>query len=306
MQLDNFAYRAAEWNPINGNEIRLLNGVPIPRENRIYSLVSSTVVNHPVLGRAFHIYIPYVIYYGYENGRHGEVYMDDGAYINIRAFALPYADYRGAFMDNPFLLDARQEPVEDEPPEGYMLETFTSFSDIARSGGGELIFSKGPDDVIELIENILRAERGKTLDLVICVDTTGSMRRYINTMREKLISMLNEELSYFPTFRIGMVLYKDYNYEYVTKSFPFTIDFKEFQDFLNAIRVGGGGDIPEAVYEALYEGANSFEWALESRIMLLIGDAPPHPAPRGEVTREMVDEVTHLKNIKVSAMVLPH
>ena len=46
MQSDNYAYRAGEWNAINGNEIRLLNGIPIPAESRVYSLVSSTVVNH--------------------------------------------------------------------------------------------------------------------------------------------------------------------------------------------------------------------------------------------------------------------
>jgi len=42
MRADNYAYRAAEWNAINGDEVRLLNGTPIPRESRIYSLISST------------------------------------------------------------------------------------------------------------------------------------------------------------------------------------------------------------------------------------------------------------------------
>ena len=62
MRAVNYAYRAGEWNPINGDEIRILDGVPIPRESRIFSLISSTVVNHPVLGPAFHIYLPYVLY----------------------------------------------------------------------------------------------------------------------------------------------------------------------------------------------------------------------------------------------------
>ena len=305
MQSDNYAYRAGEWNPINGDEIRILDGVPIPRENRIYSLVSSTVVNHPSLGAAFHIYIPYILYYGYEGGRHGEVYLTDGTYLNIRAFALPYADYRGRFRDNPFMLEARQEYTPDPPLEIYIRETLDAFTEIAKSGSGDLIYSRGPDDVIDLIRGILEKEKGKTLDIVLCLDTTNSMKKYIDPMREKLIPMMDELLKSFSSFRIGMVLFKDYYEEYVTRIVPFTDDFSRFQNDLNAINVKGGGDIPEAVYEALHEGASKFNWEAESRIMLLIGDGPPHPKPRGKITKAMADNAVTEKNIKVHAMLLP-
>ena len=305
MQADNYAYRAGEWNAVNGDEIRLLNGAPIPTESRIYSLISSTVVNHPALGDSFHIYIPYILYYGYEEGRHGEVYLTDGTFLNIRAFALPYADYRGAFRDNPFLLEAKQEPPSG-PPEGiYMRETVDAFSQIARDGSGELIYSRGPDDVVDLIRSALERERGSTLDIVICLDTTSSMRKYINALREKLIPALEEMLGGFPSFRIGMVLFKDYYDTYLTRLVPFTTDFARFQNELNAIRVSGGGDIPEAVYEALHDGAVRFTWEAQSRVMILIGDAPPHPRPRGRITKAMVDNAASERNIKVHAMLLP-
>jgi hypothetical protein len=306
MQMDNYAYRAGEWNPINGNEIRLLNGVPIPRESRIYSLISSTVINHPVLGLAFHIYLPYKLYYGYPGGRHGEVYLTDGTFLNIRAFSLPYADYRGAFRDNPFLLEARQETFQDPPQDQYFPEAIQAFTEIARSGGGDLIFSETPNDIIDLIRTVLERERGKTLDLVICLDTTGSMRRYINAVRAGLIPMLQEMLSGFPSFRIGMVRFKDYNEIYLTRIIPFTSNFRQFQNELNAIRVQGGGDIPEAVYEALYDGATRFPWQAEAKVMILIGDAPPHPTPRGRITKAMVDQAIEEKGIIVHAMILPH
>jgi len=338
MNSDNYAYRAGEWNEINGNEIRLLNGVPIPPGNRVYSLVSSTVVSHPKLGQAFHIYIPYVIYYGYEDGRHGEVYLTDGAYLNIRSFNLPYADYRGAFKDNPFILEAKQEPpkpevieepaapeakeepdepeVKEEPPEpknethppqgqNYLPETVNAFTEIARAGGGEMIQSSGPDETIELIRSVLAAEKGKNLDLVICLDTTNSMQKYIDAVRGKLIPMLNEMLANFPSFRIGMVLYKDYNETYLTKIIPFTDNFSVFQRNLNDIRVSGGGDIPEAVYEALYDGATRFKWEKEAKVMILIGDAPPHPKPRGRITKAMFNDAVKGTGIKVHAMVMP-
>jgi Mg-chelatase subunit ChlD len=112
-------------------------------------------------------------------------------------------------------------------------------------------------------------------------------------------------LSGFPSFRIGMVLYKDYYDEYLTRVVPFTSDFAKFQRDLNAIRVRGGGDIPEAVYEALYDGATRFTWEADARIMLLIGDAPPHPRPRGRITKAMTDSAVEDRNIKVHAMLLP-
>jgi len=304
MRADNYAYRAGEWNAVNGDEIRLLNGTPIPKESRVYSLVSSSVVNHAELGEAFHIYIPYVLYYGYEDGRHGEVYISDGTYLNIRAFALPYADYRGSFRDNPFRLEAKQEPPPGPPDNKYIKEAIDTFSEVV-SGGGEIIYSKNTDDVVDLIRGTLEKENGKALDIVICLDTTNSMKKFIDPLRQKLIPMLNEMLSGFPSFRIGMTLFKDYTDTYLTRIVPFTEDFAKFQRDLNAIRVMGGGDIPEAVYEALYDGAVKFKWEAESRVMILIGDAPAHPKPRGKITKEMADKAAEEKNIKVHAILLP-
>jgi len=305
MRADNYAYRAGEWNAVNGDETRLLNGVPIPRESNIFSLVSSTVVNHSALGQAFHIYIPYILYYGYEGGRHGEVYLTNGTFLNIRAFALPYADYRGAFRDNPFELQTRQEPPAGPPAGTYMQETLDAFTEIARDGSGNLIYSRGPDDVVDLIRIMLERERGKTIDIVICLDTTNSMRKYIDTLRGKLIPMLENMLGGFSSFRIGMVLFKDYYDTYLTRIVPFTGDFSKFQNDLNAIRVSGGMDIPEAVYEALHDGAVKFQWEAESRLMILIGDAPPHPKPRGRVTSDMAKNAAAERNIRVHAMLLP-
>ena len=305
MRSDNYAYRAGEWNPVNGDEIRLLNGLPIPLENKIYSLVSSTVVNHDILGEAFHIYIPYILYYGYEDGRHGEVYLTDGTYLNIRAFALPYADYRGAFRDNPFVLEAKQEFPQDPPEGAYIPQAVSTFKEITMAGGGEFIYSKGPDDLVDIIRNVLVRERGKSLDLVICFDTTNSMKKYIDSVRRKLIPMLEDLLKASSSFRIGMVLFKDYYDEYLTKLIPYTDDFSYFQRELNAVRAGGGGDIPEAVYEALFDGAVKFSWEAESKIMLLIGDAPAHPVPRGKITKAMVDDAVKERDIKLYAILMP-
>jgi Mg-chelatase subunit ChlD len=299
---DNYAYRAAEKNPVNGNEIRLLDGYPIPEESRIYSLVSSTPEQHPVLGWAYHIYIPHILYYGYEGGRHGEVRVEDGTYLNIRAFYYAYADYRGPFKDNPFELRIMQESSPVVPQGAYMKETADAFFEIA---GENTIYSTGTSDLAEQIKNIINKEKSAELDIVICLDTTSSMKPHIDAVKLQLTQMLREIITESPSFRIGMVLYRDYYDEYINKIIPFTDNFDKFQKNLNAVRVMGGGDIPEAVYEALYAGATKIPWAAESRIMILIGDAPPHPRPRGKITKQMVDAETAKQGIKVYAIILP-
>jgi hypothetical protein len=305
MKEDNYAYRAPEWNPVNGDEIRYLDGVPIAREDKIYSLIDSTPEPHPELGEAFHIYIPYILNYGFPTTRHGEVYVVDGTYLNIRTFALPFGDYRGSFRDNPFILRVVQAPLPGPPEGNYMADTVEAFREIAGIGRGDLVYSKGPEDLVQKIGEVLEREKGRALDLVLCLDTTNSMKDDIDSIRSLLIPMLENMIAGFPDFRIGMVLYKDYFEEYLNRVIPFTGDLETVRRNLNAIRVSGGRDMPEAIHEALYEAAVKFPWKAEARLVILIGDAPPHPRPRGRITQAMVESEVAEKALKVHAVILP-
>jgi hypothetical protein len=232
----------------------------------------------------------------------------DGTFLNIRSFALPYADYRlgpSGFQDNPFILHVAQKPLEGPPEGNYMKDTVDAFTDFTKGSQGDLVYAAGPNDLVEKIKSILEKAKGETLDLVLCLDTTSSMNDDIDAVREALTPMLESMIGEFPDFRMGMVLYKDYREEYITKVIPFTRDFAEVRRTLNAIRVGGGRDIPEAVYEALYDAAVKFPWEATGRDIILIGDAPPHPRPRGEITKEMVDRAVMEQYLTVSAIILP-
>jgi Mg-chelatase subunit ChlD len=305
MRTDSYAYRAPEWNAINGDEIRMMDGEVIPGDSNIWSLIDSTPEPHGELGSAFHIYIPYIINYGYPWTRNGEVYVGDGTYFNIRAFEKPYGDYSGGFRDNSFLLEVNQSPLAGPAGGNYMRDTVDAFSEIAQTGQGEAVRTAGPVDIISTIRSILRKEQGNTLDLVFALDTTASMRDDIDGIRDGLPIMLAEELPSFRSLRIGIVLYKDYGETYITKTVPFTTDLNRFQRSLLDITINGGRDIPEAVYEALYEAATKFRWQAESRLVILIGDAPPHPRPRGRITKEMTVKALDTHGVKVSALILP-
>jgi hypothetical protein len=305
LQEDNYAYRSAQWNPINGDEYRLIDGVAISRESNIWSLIDSTPEYVPELGtEAFHIYIPYLLYFGYESGRHGEVYVGDGTYLNIRAFELPYGDYRGSFKDNPFLLRINQEELKGPPEDNFMQDAIDAYYDISSSSGGRLYRSRGPEDIVRIIASILEKGEGG-LDLVFCIDTTASMKNDIEALKKELVSVLDQIANQFSGFRVGMVLYKDYFDDYVTKIVPFTTDIKSLQKSINGIKVGGGRDIPEAIHEALYDAATKFPWEAEERKIILIGDAPPHPRPRGKISKENAYRAMADRGIKVDTVILP-
>jgi hypothetical protein len=303
LNADNYAYRTREWNAVNGDEVRLLNGVPIPKESGIWSLIDSSVEPDAQFGEAFHIYIPHILIYGYPWARSSEIYVIDGTYLNIRAFALPYGDYSGAFKDNPFTVSVVQRPLEGPPEGNFMKDTVEAFTEIAASG--KLAWSTGPGDLVDKIKSILDDASGDTLDLVLCLDTTSSMKDDIDSVRLMLIPMLREIIGEYSRFRIGMVLYKDYFDEYLNRIIPFTGDFGSFQRDLNAITVSGGRDIPEAVYEALYEAAIKFPWEADERLIILIGDAPPHHRQRGSISKDMVDRAVEERGPKVNAIILP-
>ena len=304
MQASSFSLRNPVYHNINGNEKRLLNGEFLAAQGTTqFALVDSTTEIHPEYGKVFHIFIPYVVEYGYSWSREGELQLLDGSWINIRTFAKPYADYTGAFHDNPYIIRVIQKPLPGPPLGNYMAEAVSAFEEI--SSEGETVFGTGEGDIIENIRGIIQKTEGDTLDLVICIDTTKSMEDDIPYLKEFLIPMLVEETAGFKSFRFGMVLYKDYFEEYVTKTIPFQNTLSFVQTFINNIRVFGGRDIPEAVNEALYEGIHKFSWGADSQKIILIGDAPPHPRPRGKITAQMVYDDAESLDININAIILP-
>lgn len=309
LRADNYAYRALEYNPVNGDEKRMLDGEFIPAEKKLWSLIDSTPVADSPVGEAFHIWIPFVIAYGYEWSRHGEVQVLDGTYINIRAFEKPYADYSGSFADNPYRMRFTQKPVPVARPDdtAYMDDTVRAFTELAEGSAGSVFYAKGPEDIVPRIRTLLEKPSGRSLDLVFVIDATESMIDDIEEVREMIIPMLEELLPQWPAWRLSLVLYKDYYEDFVTRvATSFTSDMTGFRKSLYRFRVQGGRDIPEAVYEGL-DAALSLPWAPASdRKVILIGDAPPHPKPRGKITRAGIEEKAKGKGVQMNVIILPH
>lgn len=186
-----------------------------------------------------------------------------------------------------------------------MEDTVENFTEIAKEGRGRATFSRGYEDMVEEIGTIIGEREGRSLDLVLALDTTKSMEDNIPYLRELLVPLLEKHTARFERLRFGLLLYRDYMEQYLVRSSPFRAGLGGLQADLDAIRVLGGRDIPEAVYEALYSAVEEYPWTAEDRQIILIGDAPAHPRPRGKVTKEMVYAGAEERDIRIHTIILP-
>lgn len=116
------------------------------------------------------------------------------------------------------------------------------------------------------------------LDIVFVFDATSSMAGFLRQVKLKIANLTANFKALVPTARIGLVAYRDAGDAFVTKSQPLTYSTQALQDFLRDIEAAGGGDRDEAVAEALRVAVEQLNWKQQSKkIILIIGDAPPHP-----------------------------
>jgi hypothetical protein len=118
----------------------------------------------------------------------------------------------------------------------------------------------------------------KKLDLMLVIDTTGSMGDEIRYLQGELAAIMGSLRARHPglDLRIGFVFYKDVGDDYVTSTVPLSGNLNAAQSSLRQQSAGGGGDYPEAMEQALIRAATQ-AWRPDAvHTMLLVADAPPH------------------------------
>lgn len=124
------------------------------------------------------------------------------------------------------------------------------------------------------------------VDLVICIDTTGSMSEVIEAVKTNIATQLIGNLkiqmakNQSPLEWRGRVIgYGDLNEGEPIFESDFTSDESALQNTVMNIPRTSGGDLPESTLDALIVASRS-PWRTDAgahRIVILFTDAPPHP-----------------------------
>jgi Mg-chelatase subunit ChlD len=125
------------------------------------------------------------------------------------------------------------------------------------------------------------------LDLIFCIDVTSSMGDDINQVKAAAASIVDTVASDNEDYRVAIIAFRDWGDDPVFEDYLFSTDKATIVENINSLTVSGGGDTPEAVYEALMRAIDSTSvggWRRDvNKQVILMGDAPPHdPGRNGE------------------------
>ena len=178
----------------------------------------------------------------------------------VLQFGRTRADGRFAFFPNLFEGVGSIE-VEAESPHGV--------SQLVR------LDSEASELLLE-IDGERPAVQEINLEVAFIIDATGSMGGEINQLKDTVTNIAERVGQEGVRLRLGAVAYRDRGDEYTTQTFNFTEDVAAFQEVINGLEAGGGGDYPEALNEALEEAQRRLSWTQDEslRLTFLITDAP--------------------------------
>ena len=143
-----------------------------------------------------------------------------------------------------------------------------------------------------------RKDNRPQVEVVFCLDTTGSMGGLIEGAKQKIWSICNQIASGKPTpdLKVGLVAYRDRKRRLRHQGLRPDDDLDDVHENLKKFKADGGGDTPEAVNQALNEAVNKIKWSKDKktlRIIFLVGDAPPH--------MDYADDVKYPETCKMAA-----
>jgi hypothetical protein len=145
-------------------------------------------------------------------------------------------------------------------------------------------------------------ELPKPIDVAISFDTTGSMYTCLSETRRRIAETVKTLFDTIPDIRFSITAHGDYGDIYVTKNTPFTTNPQTIIDFVNTVPATNGYDSDEC-YELVLHETRSLNWRPDSkRILIMIGDATPHPYGHSRNQRNIYwrTEATALREMGVS------
>jgi Mg-chelatase subunit ChlD len=150
-------------------------------------------------------------------------------------------------------------------------------------------------------------DKKPNVEVVFCLDTTGSMGGLIEGAKQKIWSISNQIVAGKPTpnLKVGLLAYRDRGDAYVTKITDLTDDLDQIYSTIKTFKAEGGGDTPESVNQALNESVTRFKWSDDKatlKIIFLVGDAPPHMDYKDDVKYPETCKLAAAKGILINTV----
>ncbi len=172
---------------------------------------------------------------------------------------------------------------------GYSLEPghgrLQGLAGIGSGGGrGDLIGSGNARAPVGSFEAYVGGMRQVGLDVVFVIDATGSMGWLIADVKGRVLELAAWMRELVPVTRLGVVAYRDGDDpEFLTRVQPLTLDARKVAAFLSRLEARGGGDSPEDLHAGLAAAIGEAGFQADAhRVILVLGDAPPHAEGMGE------------------------
>jgi Mg-chelatase subunit ChlD len=149
------------------------------------------------------------------------------------------------------------------------------------------------------------------IEIVFCLDATGSMSGLIATAKEKIWEIVTRltQTDPAPEIKVGMVFYRDKGDAFVTKFCPLTTDIDSIYGVLLSMTASGGGDTPESVNQALNEAVSKMKWSQGNaayKTIFVVGDCPPHMDYQDDVKYTASCAEAKQKSIFINTIKLGH
>jgi hypothetical protein len=133
---------------------------------------------------------------------------------------------------------------------------------------------------------------GDATEVGICFDTTGSMQPCIAQVRSEVEKVCEQMFEDIEGLKVGLIAHGDYcDGDNVITVLPLTDDQEQIFKFIREAPDTGGGDAPEC-YELALHVAQTLGWGdAPGKILIMFGDAEPHPPTYAENTQNLDWEV---------------
>ena len=198
-------------------------------------------------------------------------------------YPLDEIDYRPVLPELKFL----PEPNIKHTLELVGIES-TSREWLETSSGRQPLYT-GEEKLTGSFTRHIQVLREGGLDIVFVFDSTSSMAEVMRQVKYKIENLITVFKQLVPTSRVGLVTYRDSSEAFVTRSHPLSYGTISLNNFLRQINAEGGGDYQEAIDEGLRVAIQEMNWRPKAKkIIVLMGDAPPHAETIMECTRLVV------------------